>query len=126
VYHLSDPIYTSLHTGRVGSQEFRERGSNVQETAGQVQVSGQGVPETWSRSRPDRSISRPVFWLKISHTVFVTEEVQEVQERDCSPNAERYIIDDNDMQDSPTDSPELWIPERNEDDTKFVRVLTDP
>jgi hypothetical protein len=47
------------------------------------------------------------------------------QESHCSPDEERYIIDDDEMQDSRTDSPELWMPERNEEDTKFVRVLTD-
>ena len=47
------------------------------------------------------------------------------QERDSSPDEQRHIIDDDDMEDSPTDSPELWMPERNEDDTKFVRALAD-
>ena len=28
---------------------------------------------------------------------------------------------DEDMEDSPTDTPELWMSERNEDDTKFGR-----
>jgi hypothetical protein len=29
------------------------------------------------------------------------------------------------MEDSPTDTPELWMPERNEEDTKFERATTD-
>jgi hypothetical protein len=29
--------------------------------------------------------------------------MEEGQERDCLPDEERYIIDDDDMQDSPTD-----------------------
>jgi hypothetical protein len=57
------------------------------ETAGQVQVSGQGVPET----QPDKSISRPGFF---SHAGFAMEEGQE---RYCSPGEERYIIDDDDI-----------------------------
>jgi hypothetical protein len=47
------------------------------------------------------------------------------QERDSSPDEQRHIIDDDDMEDSPTDSPDLWIPERNEEDTMFERVLRD-
>jgi hypothetical protein len=104
-----------------------------------LRSSGKGVPPSRKpqvRSRSQvREFPRPGPGLDLtglfrdlvfSHTVFVTEEVQEVQERDYSTNEERYIIDDDDMQDSPTDSPDLWIPERNEDDTKFVRVLADP
>ena len=51
--------------------------------------------------------------------------MEEGQERDCSPDEERHIIDDDDIQDSPTDSPEFWMSERNEEDTKFVRELAD-
>jgi hypothetical protein len=45
------------------------------------------------------------------------------QERDSSHDEQRHIIDDDDMEDSPTDSPDLWMPERNEEDTMFERVL---
>jgi hypothetical protein len=47
------------------------------------------------------------------------------QERDSSPDEQRHIIDDDDMEDSPTDSPDLWMPERNEEDTMFERSLRD-
>ena len=47
------------------------------------------------------------------------------QERDSSPDEQRHIIDDDDMEASPTDSADLWLPERNEEDTMFERVLTD-
>ena len=47
------------------------------------------------------------------------------QERDSSPDEQRHIIDDDDMEDSPTDSPDLWMPDRNEEDTMFERVLRD-
>ena len=47
--------------------------------------------------------------------------MEEGQERDSSSDEARVIIEDEDMEDSPTDTPELWMPERNEDDTKFVR-----
>ena len=39
------------------------------------------------------------------------------QERDSSPDEQRHIIDDDDMEASPTDSADLWLPERNEEDT---------
>jgi hypothetical protein len=45
------------------------------------------------------------------------------QERDSSPDEQRHIIDDDDMEASPTDSADLWLPERNEEDTMFVRAL---
>ncbi len=68
--------------------------------------------------------------------------MEEGQERDCSPNEEQYIIDDDhrmtsrthdhrmtwrthesdDMEDG---SPDLWMTERNEDDTKLVRSSVD-
>jgi hypothetical protein len=51
--------------------------------------------------------------------------MEEGQERDSSSDEERHIIEDEDMEDSPTDTPELWMAERNEDDTKFVRVFGD-
>ena len=47
------------------------------------------------------------------------------QERDSSPDEQRHIIDDDDMESSPTDSADLWLPERNEEDTMFERALTD-
>ena len=47
------------------------------------------------------------------------------QERDSSPDEQRHIIDDDDMEASPTDSADLWLPERNEEDTMFVRALKD-
>ena len=50
--------------------------------------------------------------------------MEEGQERDSSSDEQRHIIDD-DMEDSPTDSPDLWMPERNEADTMFERELRD-
>jgi hypothetical protein len=51
--------------------------------------------------------------------------MEEAQKRDSSSDEERVIIQDEDVEDSPTDTPELWMPERNEDDTKFVRAFGD-
>jgi hypothetical protein len=51
--------------------------------------------------------------------------MEECQEGDSSSDEERQTIDDDDMEDSPTDSPDLWMPERNDDDTIFERALTD-
>jgi hypothetical protein len=51
--------------------------------------------------------------------------MEEGQERDSSSDETRVIIEDEDMEDSPTDTPELWMSERNEDDTKFVRAFGD-
>ncbi len=51
--------------------------------------------------------------------------MEEGQERDSSSDEQRHIIDDDDMEDSPTDSPDLWMPERNEEDTMFERSLRD-
>jgi hypothetical protein len=51
--------------------------------------------------------------------------MEEGQERDSSSDEQRHIIDDDDMEDSPTDSPDLWLPERNETDTMFERGLRD-
>jgi hypothetical protein len=47
--------------------------------------------------------------------------MEEDQERDSPSDEEREIIEDEDMEDSATDIPELWIPDRNDEDTKFVR-----
>jgi hypothetical protein len=47
------------------------------------------------------------------------------QERDSSSDEQGDIIEDDDMEDSPTDTPELWIPERYEEDTKFERASAD-
>ena len=51
--------------------------------------------------------------------------MEEGQERDSSSDEQRHIIDDDDMEDSPTDSPDLWMSERNETDTMFERALRD-
>jgi hypothetical protein len=51
--------------------------------------------------------------------------MEEGQERYSSSDEQRHIIDDDDMEDSPTDSPDLWLPERNETDTMFERALRD-
>ena len=52
--------------------------------------------------------------------------MEEGQERDTSPDDQGHVIDDDDdEEDSPTDTPDLWMPERNEEDTKFVRSSTD-
>jgi hypothetical protein len=48
-----------------------------------------------------------------------------MEERDSSSDEERVLLEDEDMEDSPTDTPGLWMPERNEDDTKFVRTFGD-
>jgi hypothetical protein len=51
--------------------------------------------------------------------------MEEYQERDSSSDEERQTIDDDDMEDSPTDTTELWMTDRNDEDTKFVRAKTD-
>jgi hypothetical protein len=51
--------------------------------------------------------------------------MEEGQERDSSSDEQLHIIDDDDMEDSPTDSPDLWMSERNEEDTMFERALRD-
>jgi hypothetical protein len=51
--------------------------------------------------------------------------MEEGQERDSSSDEQRHIIGDGDMEDSPTDSPDLWMSERNEADTMFERALRD-
>ena len=43
--------------------------------------------------------------------------MEEDQERVSSSDEERQIIEDEDMEDSPTDIPELWMPDRNNEDT---------
>ena len=48
--------------------------------------------------------------------------MEEGQERDTSADEEGHVIDDDDNEDSPTDTPDVWMPERNEEDTKFVRA----
>ena len=52
--------------------------------------------------------------------------MQEGQERDASAVEEAHVIDDDDDdENSAADNPDLWMPERNEKDTKFVRPSTD-
>ena len=51
--------------------------------------------------------------------------MEEGQERDASAVEEAHVIDDDDDDDSAADTPDLWMPERNEKDTKFVRPSTD-
>ncbi len=47
--------------------------------------------------------------------------MEEGQERDDSVVIQGHIIDDDDDdEDSSGDTPDLWMPERNEEDTKFV------
>jgi hypothetical protein len=42
--------------------------------------------------------------------------MEEGQKRDSSSDEERDIIEDEDMEDSPTDTPEFWMSERNDGD----------
>ena len=52
--------------------------------------------------------------------------MEEGQERDDSVVEPGHIIDDDDDdEDSAADTPDLWMPDRNEEDTKFVRTSTD-
>ena len=52
--------------------------------------------------------------------------MEEGQERDDSVVEQGHIIDDDDDdEDSAADTPDLWMPDRNEEDTKFVRPSTD-
>jgi hypothetical protein len=67
------------------------------------------------RPGPDRSIFGPASFF------FKCGEMEEDQERDSPSDEEREIIQDEDMEDSATDIIELWIPDRNDEDTKFVR-----
>ena len=48
--------------------------------------------------------------------------MDEDQERNSSSDEEGQIIEDEDMEDWPTDTPELWMPDRNDGDTQFVRA----
>jgi hypothetical protein len=47
--------------------------------------------------------------------------MEKSQERDSSSDEERHIIVDEDMEDSPADTPEFWMSDRDEEDKKFVR-----
>ncbi len=51
--------------------------------------------------------------------------MEEGQERDTSSDDQGHIIDDDDNEDSPTDTPHLWIPDRNEEDTMFESASED-
>ena len=51
--------------------------------------------------------------------------MEEGQERDTSAYEEGHVMDDDDNEDSPTDDSDVWMSERNEEDTKFVRSSTD-
>jgi hypothetical protein len=51
--------------------------------------------------------------------------MEEDQERGSSSDEEGKIIVDEDMEDSPTDILDLWMPDRNNGDTKFVRDKRD-
>ena len=51
--------------------------------------------------------------------------MEEGQQRDSSSDEERQNNDHDDLEDSPTDTVELWMPDRNEEDTKFVRGKRD-
>ena len=50
---------------------------------------------------------------------------EDEEERDCSSDETAKIIEDDDMEDSPPDTPELWMPDRNDEDTNFVRGKRD-
>ena len=50
---------------------------------------------------------------------------EDEEERDCSSDETAKIIEDDDMEDSPPDTPDLWMPDRNDEDTKFVRTNRD-
>ena len=51
--------------------------------------------------------------------------MEEDQERDSSSDEQGHIIEDEDMEDSPTNTPEFWMPDRDEQDKKFVRATGD-
>ena len=52
--------------------------------------------------------------------------MEEGQERDDSVVEQGHIIhDDDDDEDSVVDTPDLWMSERNEEDTKFERGSVD-
>ena len=50
---------------------------------------------------------------------------EDEEERDFSSDETAKIIEDDDMEDSPPDTPELWMPDRNDEDTNFVRGKRD-
>ena len=50
---------------------------------------------------------------------------EDEEERDFSSDETAKIIEDDDMGDSPPDTPELWMPDRNDEDTNFVRGKRD-
>ena len=43
------------------------------------------------------------------------------KKRSDSPSEKRQVIDDDENDESPTDDQDLWLPERNEENTKFER-----
>ena len=45
------------------------------------------------------------------------------EERSHSRDEELQFIDDDENDESPTDDQDLWLPERNEENTKFERSL---
>jgi hypothetical protein len=51
--------------------------------------------------------------------------MEEYQEWDSSSDEERQNNDHDDLEDSPTDTVDLWMPDRNDEDTKFVRANRD-
>ena len=51
--------------------------------------------------------------------------MEDDEERDSSSDETAKIIEDDDMEDSPTDTPDLWMSDRNDEDTKFVRAKGD-
>jgi len=57
------------------------------------------------------TIFRPVFF---SPSVVV--RMEEDQETNSSSDEQGLIIEDEDIEDSPTDTPELWMPDRDEQD----------
>ena len=48
--------------------------------------------------------------------------MEEEQERGPSPDEVEEIFDDDENDESPTDAPDVWLPERNEEDTMFERA----
>jgi hypothetical protein len=53
--------------------------------------------------------------------VLESQMEEDQEERDSSSDEAAQIIEDEDMEDSPPDTPELWMPNRNDDDANFVR-----
>ncbi len=64
----------------------------------------------------EKKFFRPVFFLQV---------LRSDGDLDSSSDEERQIIEDEDMEDSPTDIPEIWMSDRNDEDTKFVRAKRD-